>query len=318
MRKADAPEFFTTAPLKKFDTVCAVRIIVALTLLLTSSLALSQVTPRPKLLEATVTYMSGALRIKAFTVRSDVAGRLPAVILNHGGTDGVTWATKQRARDLARAGFAVFASAYRGEGGSDGRIEIAAGEVSDVLEGMRWFSKQPYVDADRIGMLGSSHGALIGLLAAARSSQVKALVFAYGVADIYAWYEYLVQSKQLGTDALTRRVYGNGPADKPQNFLERHGLRVVPQLPSAMPILIQQGELDVIVPPAQAGALAAELTRFEKPFTLEVYPNSAHGFVTAREAVIKRYGADSVQALESQRAWQQIVAFLKRTLEPRR
>ena len=294
------------------------RIFKALTLLLTSSLALSQVTPAPKLLEETVTYSSGALSIKTFTVRPIVAGRLPAVMLNHGGTDGVTWATKQRARDLARAGFAVFASAYRGEGGSDGQIEIAAGEVADVLEGMKWFSKQPYVDADRIGMLGSSHGALIGLLAAARSSQIRALVFAYGVADIYAWYAYLVQSKQLGSDALTRRVYGNGPADKPQNFLQRHGLRVVPQLQSTMPILIQQGELDVIVPPAQARAFAAELTAFKKPFTLEVYPNSAHGFVTAREAVIKRFGADSVEASESGKAWRQIVAFLNRNLEPRR
>ena len=292
---------------------------IVFTLLLCSSLALSQVASSPqKLLEATVTYMSGALRIKAFTVRPDVAGRLPAVILNHGGTDGVTWATKQRARDLARAGFAVFASAYRGEGGSDGRIEIAAGEVNDVLEGMKWFSKQTYVDADRIGMLGSSHGALIGLLAAARDPRVKALVFAYGVADIYAWYAYLVDSKQLGADALTRRIYGAGPADQPQNFLQRHGLRVVPQLQNTMPILIQQGELDVIVPPAQARALAAELKRFKKPFTLEVYPNSAHGFVTAREAVIKRFGADSVQASESARAWRQIVTFLIRTLEPRR
>lgn len=301
----------------EFVTVSVVRITIVLTLLL-SSLALSQVTSAPKLLEATVTYMSGGLRIKAFTVRPDVAGRLPSVMLNHGGTDGVTWATKQRALDLARAGFAVFASAYRGEGGSDGAIEIAAGEVDDVLEGMKWFARQPFVDADRIGMVGSSHGALIGLLAAARSKNVKSLVFAYGVADIYAWYAYLLESKQLGQDAITRRVYGNGPQDKPQNFLRRHGLRVVPQLGSTMPILIQQGELDVTVPPAQARALAAELTRFKKPFTLELYPNSAHGFVTAREAVIKRFGADSVQANESGRAWRQIVAFLKDTLEPRR
>ncbi len=294
------------------------RIALMTGLLLTSSLALSQVGPPPKLLEANITYMSGALRIKAFTVRLDGAERLPAVILNHGGTDGVTWATKQRARDLARAGYAVFASAYRGEGGSDGQIEIAAGEVDDVLNGMKWFSKQPYVDAARIGMLGSSHGALIGLLAAARSSQIKALVFAYGVADIYAWYAYLVQSKQLGTDVLTKRVYGNGPQDKPQNFSQRHGLRVVPQLPSAMPMLIQQGELDRTVPSTQARALAAELTRFKKPFTLEVFPNSAHGFVTARETVIKRFGADSVQASESARAWRQAVTFLNSILEPQR
>ena len=87
------------------------RIALVAAVLLSSSLALSQVTPPSKLLESAITYTSGALRIKAFTVRPDASGRLPAVILNHGGTDGVTWATKQRARDLARAGFAVFAAA---------------------------------------------------------------------------------------------------------------------------------------------------------------------------------------------------------------
>jgi dipeptidyl aminopeptidase/acylaminoacyl peptidase len=281
----------------------------ALTLLVASSLALSQ-NASPKLLEGTVTYKSGALSIKALVVRPDVRGKLPAVILNHGGTDGITDSTKARARDLARSGFAVFASTYRGEDGSDGKIEIAKGEVDDVLAGTAWFAKQPFVDAGRIGMMGSSHGALIGLLATARTNQVKALVFAYGVADIYAWYAHLKATNQLGNDAVTREVYGKGPDDKPQNFLERHGLRVVPDLPPGMPILILQGERDTIVPPDQAQRLADMLEAQGQPHTLRMYPKSAHGFVTAREAVLKKYGAKSAEYAESIGAWTSAVRFL--------
>jgi dipeptidyl aminopeptidase/acylaminoacyl peptidase len=298
------------------------RVLLVIAFVLSSSLAFfqaarSQGAKPPKLLEGNIVYSSGNLRIKAFTVRPNIAGQLPAIILNHGGTDGIGDSTKARARDLARSGFAVFASAYRGEDGSDGKIEIAAGEVDDVLNGMTWWSQQKFVDPARIGMLGSSHGALIGLLSAARSSRVRALVFAYGVSDIYAWYRYLVATKQLGQDALTRTTYGNGPEDKPENFLLRHGLRVVPELPATLPVLILQGAKDVTVPLEQGQLLAAELQKYGKPHTLEVYPNSAHGFLTARETVLKKYGAKSVQYAESVRAWNSALTFLKQNLERR-
>ena len=295
------------------------RVMFVLIVLMLSSFAVSQTigsqTPPPKLLEGNIFYSSGNLRIKAFTVRPNVTGKLPAIILNHGGTDGIGDSLRARARELARAGFAVFASAYRGEDGSDGKIEIAAGGVDDVLNGLTWWGRQKFVDPTRIGMLGSSHGALIGLLSAARSLKIRALVFAYGVSDIYAWYRYLVASKQLGQDALTKTTYGSGPADKPENFLLRYGLRVVPQLPAAMPVLILQGAKDVTVPLEQGQLLAAELQKYGKPHSLEVYPNSAHGFLTARETVLKKYGAKSAQYAESVRAWNSAVTFLKQNLE---
>jgi dipeptidyl aminopeptidase/acylaminoacyl peptidase len=269
--------------------------------------------------ENAVTYRSDGLKINAIIFRlemnSDSNSRLPALILNHGGTDGISDSTKARARDFARAGFAVFASAYRGEDGSQGKIEIAKGEVDDVLNGMNWFVKQPYVDSSRVTMLGSSHGALIGLLVAARTSKLRALVFAYGIADIYAWYAYLVNTHQLGEDALTKATYGKGPSDKPENFLERFGLRVVPELPVSLPVLILQGAKDTVVPPDQAQRLARALDAQGQPYDLELYPNSEHGFLIARESLEKKYGKASVQVKESLQAFQSAVAFMKKALQ---
>lgn len=271
--------------------------------------------PGPRLLESNLWYQSGTLRIRAMIVRPAKTGRLPAVMLNHGGTSGISESTRARARELATAGYAVFVSAYRGEDGSDGSIEIAKGEVLDVLSGAAWFARQPYVDAARLGMLGTSHGALIGLLAASRIPKLRALIFAYGVADIYAWYQYLVDSNQLGQDALTKALYGKGPTDKPENFLERYGLRAVPDLPSALNLLIVQGAKDTTVPLAQAQTLADNLKQFNKSFRLEVYPNSEHGFLMAREALLKQYGVQSVQYAESLHAWQSVLRFLKLNLQ---
>ncbi len=286
--------------------VCAIALIVGI--------GLAAPPAQPRVVENAVSYQSGKLKINAIVFRPESNSKLPGLILNHGGTDGISESTKARARDFARAGFAVFASAYRGEDGSQGKIEIAKGEVDDVLNGMNWFVKQAYVDATRVTMLGSSHGALIGLLAAARTSKLRALVFAYGIADIYAWYAYLVNTHQLGEDALTLATYGKGPSDKPENFLERYGLRVVPELPVSLPVLILQGARDTVVPPDQAERLARVLDAQGQPYDLKLYPNSEHGFLIVRESLEKKYGKASVQVKESLQAFQSAVAFMKKAL----
>ncbi len=255
--------------------------------------------------EEKITYLSGKLRIKARVWFPSGSGVAPSVLYNHGGVTGLSSGTLKRCRELAQAGFVVFASAYRGEDGSDGRVEVSKGEVDDVLAGMNWLKTQARVDPKRIAMMGTSHGALVGLLAAARTSELRALVFAYGVSDIYKWYRYLIDSKQLANDQLTKDTYGNGPADRPQSFAIRNGLSVLPQLSSVMPTLILQGEKDTTVPPEQAQFLFDGLTKLERPVILKTYPNSGHGFINTRDAL------KGVQLQESLKAWKMALEFLK-------
>jgi dipeptidyl aminopeptidase/acylaminoacyl peptidase len=255
--------------------------------------------------EEKITYLSGKLKINARVWFPAGSGVMPAVLYNHGGISGLSSGTLKRCRELAQAGFVVFASSYRGEDGSDGRIEVSKGEVDDVLAGMDWLRTQARVDAKRLSMMGTSHGALVGLLAAARTNELRALVFAYGVSDIYKWYRYLVDSKQLANDQLTKDTYGNGPSDRPQSFAIRNGLSYVSQLSSSMPTLILQGEKDSTVPPMQAQLLFDGLQKLERPVILKTYPNSGHGFINTRNAL------KGVQYAESLEAWNAAVAFLK-------
>jgi dipeptidyl aminopeptidase/acylaminoacyl peptidase len=227
--------------------------------------------------------------------------------------DGLSDSSIRRCRELAKAGFAVFAPSYRGEDGSQGTIEVAKGEVNDVLNGLEVFKQDGRLDPSRVAMMGTSHGALIGLLAVSRSDQFRALVFAYGVSDIFAWWDYLVATNQVGTDSLTKRIYGTGPSSRPESFRIRNGMNALETI--NVPVLILQGELDITVPSSQAQALYDGLIKLEKWAQLELYPNSEHGFLMVRETLLKKFGAKSVQVQESKLALEHSITFLRDALK---
>ena len=262
--------------------------------------------------EQSITYVSDGLKVKAKIFWPAGKGPFPGVIYNHDGVKGLSTSTMARCQELAQQGYAVIAPTYRGEDGSEGTIEVAQGEVNDVLNALNLFRAMPRVDPKRIALVGTSHGALVSLLAAAKTDKVKALVFGYGVADIYSWFDYLKESKQLGDDALTQQVYGKGPEDKPENFRIRHALTVLPNL--RVPVLILQGNKDKIVPLEQGQILQTKLANLRKSSVLKTYPNSGHGFLIYQEREIKRHGPDSVEYKESRAAWGEMMTFLAEKL----
>lgn len=257
-----------------------------------------------------ITYRSGGLDVKAwlFTARGD--GPRPGVVFNHGGVSGVSKDMLRRSADLARAGYMVITPAYRGEGGSQGRVEVAAGEVDDVLAAADLLRAQPRVDPKRLALIGSSHGALISVLGAARDHRFAAVAEACGVMDVHAWYRYLVDNGFDVSDSLSVAVYGRGPEDKPEAFERRSALRVIKELRA--PLLIQQGLKDRTVPPDQAYRLAAALERTgRRDFELRTYPLLAHAFWFWDDP--KSHSADELKQAEA--AWQDLLGFLARHLD---
>ncbi len=282
-------------------------------ILLVSSLIQNPGTAQKSSSEQAIWYASDGLRIKARAFWPAGKGPFPGIVFGHGGVDGLSDSSIRRCRELTKAGFAVFAPSYRGEDGSQGTVEVAKGEVNDILNGLEVFRQDSRLDSDRVAMMGTSHGALIGLLAVSRSDQFRALVFAYGVSDIFAWWDYLVATNQVGTDALTKRIYGTGPTSRPESFRIRNGMSVLETI--NVPVLILQGELDTTVPSSQAQALYDGLIKLEKWAQLEIYPNSEHGFLMVRESLEKKFGAKSVQVQESKLALEHSIQFLRDALK---
>ncbi len=259
--------------------------------------------------ERSIFYPSGGLQIRAFVFVPKTPGPHPVLLFNHGGMSGVIENSKKRCRELAELGYLVFASSYRGEDGSQGQIEVALGEVDDVLAGLNFLRSDPRADLNRVALVGFSHGALVSLQALKRKPKVKAMVFAYGVADLYAWYGYLKASKQLGEDAITKRIYGTGPESRPDDFAKRNGISNLNLIDSQLPILIIQGANDITVPKEQALFLDQALKAQKQPVQTLIYPHAGHAFL------IRWTDLRGLERRDADLAWQQIYKFLRTHLQ---
>ncbi len=137
-------------------------------------------------------YSSGSLRIQAYLYKPEGDGRFPAVIYNHGTRDGAERASRpfpHIGRMLTRAGYAVLVPERRGYGQSDGNIwwqetgndqsrvilRLQA-ETDDVLAGTEYLRTLPYIDSNRLAIMGWSFGGVVTMLATTRSTAFMAAV----------------------------------------------------------------------------------------------------------------------------------------------
>lgn len=235
--------------------------------------------------------------------------QLRAVVFNHDGISGISKSHRKSSVRLAKMGYVVFSPSYRGEDGSEGQIEIAKGEVLDVLNVIPYLWSTPEVKREPVVMFGASHGALISVLAASRSQKIAGVIAAYGVMDIYRWWDYLKANKMAGGDKITRQTYGDGPQDRPLSFKIRNALGVVDKL--EVPVLLLQGKKDKIVPYEQAQLMYDEMTAKGKEVELFLYEDALHGFI-----VYAPYDeeADPKEKEQTEKAWQEVERFLKAQL----
>jgi dipeptidyl aminopeptidase/acylaminoacyl peptidase len=258
-----------------------------------------------------LSYPSGDLRVTGwlFVEPGDDEPR-PLLIFNHGGVGGVGNGTRQLCRWYAKNGFVVFAPSYRGEDDSEGTIEVAVGEVDDVVAAIRELQKNPLVDPDRLLLAGTSHGALISLKAACRPelcASLKGVVAGYGVTEIYTWYQYLVDNDFDVSDPLSKRIYGEGPEDKPEAFAARHLPNFLDDLCEA-PILVLQGGQDRVVPPFLAESLERELrARGRDQDEILIYLTGGHGFLFWDDSELH----DEAELAEAEAARTRMLEFLR-------
>ena len=129
-----------------------------------------------------ITFKSGDLTLKGVIYKPSGQGPFPAILHNHGG-DGKEPRTRERLHsqpELAKFynehGFVFFHPFRRGIGGSPGRshfLRVGQGggreriiryaaeleiENEDVVAALEWLKTQPFVDADRLIMTGTSMG----------------------------------------------------------------------------------------------------------------------------------------------------------------
>lgn len=140
-------------------------------------------------------YLSDGLKIYALlTVPRGVkpSTGFPVIIFNHGFIPPNLYRTTERYVDyvdrIARSGYIVFKSDYRGHGSSEGEARGGYGAPDytiDVMNAVGSMKKYPDADPNRIGMWGHSMGGYLTLRALVLDPTIKAASIWSGVVASY-------------------------------------------------------------------------------------------------------------------------------------
>jgi len=231
-------------------------------------------------------YESDGLKIAAWSVRPAGEGRYPLIALNHG---YAVWPLTQiffdpenspflvRAADLARQGYVVFFSHYRGFGDSQGKQTFGPGEVRDILAGLELMKSKPYVDPKRIALVGGSEGAMCSLLAAAGRDDIAAVVEFAGPVDLAQLYHDTPWIMRRA-GGLAKKI-GGTPQSNPEAYRERSPILAADRI--KCPVLIIHGGADSLVSVSHAHSLHEALTQAGVPCQIKIIPGANHGLFAA-------------------------------------
>ena len=116
---------------------------------------------------------------------TDSNGKTPVIILCHGFCGIREILLPPFAQAFVEAGFAAITFDYRGFGDSEGERGrlVPEMQIADILSVVGWAREQPELDAERIGLWGTSFGGCHVFAAAAQDAQIKCVVSQLAFAD---------------------------------------------------------------------------------------------------------------------------------------
>lgn len=232
-----------------------------------------------------ITYLSDGLKINGFMVKPKKKGKYPCIIYNRGGNrdfgslkiaHGAT-----RLGQIAKEGYVVIASQYRGNGGSEGQEEFGGQDVNDVTILTEVLKEIEDTDTNRIGMYGWSRGGMMTYIALTKSDKIKAVVVGGAVSDNFS----LIKDRpQLETDVLSILI-PNYTENKNAELEKRSAIKWADKFPKNVPVLMLHGNSDWRVKPEQSLNLALEFEKNRIPYRLIMFEGGDHGISEHKEEV---------------------------------
>ncbi len=232
-----------------------------------------------------ITYLSDGLRVKGWLLTPRTPGPHPAIVYCRGGNREFGALDEKRVLTrllpMARWGYVVAATQYRGVAGGEGLEEFGGAEVNDVLALLPLLDALPEADPERIGLFGSSRGGMMSLLAVSRTDRFRALVLKGPVTDLIQW-----KKDRPGIEEVYEELIP-GYAKEGEAVLRPRSPALWPEkLCATTPILLMQGSADWRVPPASAFELARGLQALKRPYRFVVFEGADHGLTEKREEAL--------------------------------
>lgn len=241
-------------------------------------------------------YRSGNLIISGIANIPSGEGSFPILLLNHGYIDPKIYTNgrglKREQDYLARHGYAVFHSDYRNHAESDddpeNELNFRLGYTEDVINLIHALrgAKLPFLDTERVGMLGHSMGGgvTVNTLVVQPGLVDAAVLFAPVSANYERNYErWTKRESEAGRKIIER--YGTPEANpdfwngvSAKNYFDR----------IVTPIQNHHGSADESVELKWSDELAGWLKEAGKELDYHVYPGEPHEFTVAWPLVMRR------------------------------
>ena len=240
-----------------------------------------------------------------------------AMVWVHGGVHGDWGATMfPFVREAIERGYVIIAPDYRGSTGYGeahyNAIDYGGKEVDDVASAVDYLKSLPYVDQDRLGIMGWSHGGFITSHILFRKEHpfkggaaivpVTNLVFRLGY-----------KGPGYARSFATQRTIGGMPHEKPEEYIRRSPLYGVDNL--RVPILVHvatnDDDVDFVEDEQMVNALRAK-----KPDLAEtkVYVDPPDGHSFSRR--VDPRTLERLDSPEQRDSWNRTWAFFEWILRP--
>lgn len=223
-----------------------------------------------------ITYLSDGLKINGYMVKPKKDGNYPCVIYNRGGnrdfgslviaTGAITMG------NIAKEGYVVIASQYRGNGGSEGKEEFGGKDVNDVTILTEVLKEIEVADTNRIGMYGWSRGGMMTYIALTKTDKIKAAVVGGALSDQFS----SIKDRPV-MEAVCAELIPNYADNKTLELEKRSAIKWVEKFPKNIPILMLHGSSDWRVKPEQSLKLALEFEKHKIPYRLVIFEGGNHG-----------------------------------------
>ena len=223
-----------------------------------------------------ISYLSDGLKINGLLVKPKKAGKYPCIIYNRGGNresgslkifHGPITLGK-----IAKEGYVVIASQYRGNGGSEGLEEFGGKDVNDVTILTEVLREVDYADSEKIGMYGWSRGGMMTYIALTKTDRIKAAVVGGAVSDNF---ETIKDRPKMETKVLAELIPGY-KSNKEEELVKRSAIKWVDKFPKDVPILMLHGNADWRVKSEQSLRLALEFEKHRIPYRLIIFEGGDH------------------------------------------
>jgi dipeptidyl aminopeptidase/acylaminoacyl peptidase len=210
--------------------------------------------------------------------------QVPALVWVHGGPGGQSRANYSSfIQYLVNHGYAVLAVNNRGSSGYGKTFfkmddqNHGEKDLQDCIEGKRWLAQQPYIDGERIGIIGGSYGGFMTMRAMTHTpEEFEVGINLFGVTNwlrtlknIPPWWESFKEALYLEmgdpNTADSTRLYDISPVF--------HGDKV------KNPVMVLQGATDPRVLQVESDEMVAAIKKNNVPVEYVLFEDEGQGFV---------------------------------------